>query len=275
MWRKSSAVGGFGLALLLWVLEMSPVAIPLWLLITVGGIALGMIVFGSIPFIVGVTHVLQRVRLRVPIVILGRNHETQKASEMIQRGRELTQEQVAERLAFIQQLRGVAERLLKNSQGAETLSISSILRELFKEPPVKDYTANDGLANQAVHLLKNQLDDLFTRVSSHQRQTEELSTSLDDSDVLSICNTTSRLVLDYRQLVDETLILLDNLAKKGVPALWQSTPWSVRIHRGLADNYDELMRLVADLRMATPKDARSVLPKDSQLTKFPRASLYS
>lgn len=187
----------------------------------------------------------------------------------------LTHEQAAERLAFIRHLQSVAEQLVKNSQGAETLSIFSIFDGICREPQVREYIEGDGLAKQASRILKKQLEGLVDRVSRHQKQTEELTTDLSDDDIHSFCNTTNRLVLDYRQLVDEVLEMLNNLAQKGVPALWDSAPWSVRIHRSLADNYDEVMRLVADLKMATPRFARDLLPKNNQLSKFPRASLLA
>lgn len=191
-------------------------------------------------------------------------------------GQDLSHEQVAENLTFIQQLRAVVERLLKNSQGAETRSIKSIAHDICSERPVREYIASDGLAGQTDRLLTHQLDDFFIRVSNYQRQVEGLSVAnLDDTNINSICNTTRELVFDYRRLVDEVMVMLTNLENRGVEALWHKTPWSVRIHRELADNYDELMRLVVDLKTATPSYARDLLPKDDQTSKFKRASLWS
>lgn len=188
----------------------------------------------------------------------------------------LSQEQVAERLAFIRQSRVVSERLFKNSQGAENRSIYSIVRDISGEAPVRGYIAEDGLAGQTVRLLTRQLDDLFSRTSSYHRYTEELSVPiLDDAAIRSVCNTTRELLLDYRRLVDETLEILKNMGERGVKNLWDKAPWAARIHRGLADNYDELMRLVTDLRGITPKSYKDILPNDDQLSKFPRASLLS
>ena len=42
---------------------------------------------------------------------------------------------------------------------------------------------------------------------------------------------------------------------------------------GLADDHDELMRLMRDLRNATPRDIRSGLPTDEQTSKFPRTEV--
>ena len=60
-------VGGFGLGLIMWILEMAKVTMPLWSLITLGVIALGMVVFGSIPIVAIVSHGLNQTRIRNPI----------------------------------------------------------------------------------------------------------------------------------------------------------------------------------------------------------------
>lgn len=188
----------------------------------------------------------------------------------------LTQEQVVEHVVFIKSLRAVGGQLLKNSQGAETRSIKSMAHDICSETPVREYIASDGLAGQIDRLLTHQLDDFFIRVSNYQRQVEGLSIgNLDDTNINSICNTTRELVSDYRKLVDEVMVMLTNLENRGVEALWHKAPWSVRIHRELADNYDELMRLVVDLKAVTPSYARDLLPKDDQTSKFKRASLLS
>ncbi|MFC1929504.1 hypothetical protein ACFLW6_01355 [Chloroflexota bacterium] len=187
-----------------------------------------------------------------------------------------SQEQVAERLTFIKQSQAVSERLFKNSQGAENRSICSIVRDMSVEAPIREYIAEDGLASQTVRLLIREFDDLFRRTSNHHKYTEELSvSSLDDTAIRSVCNTTRELVIDYRRLVDETMQVLKNMGERGVANLWDEAPWASRIHRGLADNYDELMRLVTDLKGTTPKGYKDILPNDDQLSKFPRASLLS
>ncbi len=187
--------------------------------------------------------------------------------------KKLSQEQVAERLAFIRQSRAVSERLFKNIQGAETRSIYSIVRDICAEEPIREYIAGDGLAGQTVRLLTRYLDDLFSRAGSFQSYIKELSTtSLDDINIRSICNTVRELVLYYRRLVDETMKMFDNFESKGVRSLWREDRWAPRIHRELADNYDELMRLVIDLKVVTPSDARDLLPNDDQTSKFPRTS---
>lgn len=67
--RPYAAIGGFGLGLVMWVLEMADVIMPLWLLIILGVMALGMIVFGSIPLVIIAVRGLGRVRIRNPIYV--------------------------------------------------------------------------------------------------------------------------------------------------------------------------------------------------------------
>ncbi len=64
-----AAVGGFGLALIMWILEIANIHIPLWLLVLLGVIALGMVVFGSIPIVTSAYRGTRYLRLRTPFVI--------------------------------------------------------------------------------------------------------------------------------------------------------------------------------------------------------------
>ncbi|MFC1958976.1 hypothetical protein ACFLV6_03610, partial [Chloroflexota bacterium] len=63
-------------------------------------------------------------------------------------------------------------------------------------------------------------------------------------------------------------------AEKGVPKFWEKVPWPVNIHKKLADDYDELMAFIKNLRNATPRAFQNLLPKDNQLTNFPRVPLW-
>ena len=85
--RPYTAIGGFGLGIIMWVVEMADVTMPSWVLIMVGLIALGMVVFGSIPVVVSAYHGIQRVKLRTPFVIV-RPGVTKAAQE------QLTQEMI-------------------------------------------------------------------------------------------------------------------------------------------------------------------------------------
>ncbi len=97
--------------------------------------------------------------------------------------------------------------------------------------------------------------------------------SLTNDDIIYECSKMRQSIEEYRDMVDECMKFMEVLAGRGVARFWEKLPWSANIHRSLADDYDELMRLVKDLRNATPRGVQHLLPGDVQLTKFPRASL--
>lgn len=68
--RPYTAIGGLGLGIVMWVLEMADVALPTWLLIIVGLFAFGMVVFGTVPVVVSLYHGIQQVKPRMPFVIV-------------------------------------------------------------------------------------------------------------------------------------------------------------------------------------------------------------
>lgn len=242
-----------------------------WIGITVGGLTFLGIVAGALRkwLIPVIWPILRHIRLQWPITTQHTKSMPQSMSET------LSQEKVVERHAFIQQLQAVVERLFKNSQWASNRSISSIAHDICSEKPVREYIASDGLAGQTDRLLTRQLDDFFIRVSEYQSQVKGLSVgNLDDTSINRNCNTVRELVFNYRRLVDEVMVMLTNLGNRGVEDVWGEAPWAARIHRELADNYDELMRLVVDLKTVTPSYARKLLPKDDQTSKFERAFLW-
>ncbi len=217
---------------------------------------------------------IMKIRLRSPITLI--NSETEHITKTKQTKEKLNQEQILERQTIIRQVQAVSERLFKNSQGADSRAITSIFREIIKESPVSESMSKNNMVSQCIRLMNNELNDLFNEVGKFHRSTEELTVSgLDDSTLNSIFNTTRNLILNYRRIVDEVRECFNSFASVGIEPLWKKAPWSIRIHRELADNYDELMRLVTDLNSMAPKRMRDLLPHDDQLSKFPRASLWS
>lgn len=68
--KPYTAIAGFGIGLVMWILEMADATIPLMLLIILGVVALGMVVFGGIPIVISVSHGLHRVKFRTPVTIV-------------------------------------------------------------------------------------------------------------------------------------------------------------------------------------------------------------
>ena len=193
-----------------------------------------------------------------------------------QHGQELTQEHVAERLSFIQKLRAIEDQLVKNIHFNIPESAAHFFTKFCEESDVRSIVQPDNMAITAVRLITERFQNLTFQCVEHQERGKKLTAStITDDDIRYECNKISQAVREYRRMVDEWMKFTEALAVKGVPRFWEKAPWSVNIHKKLADDYDELMRLIKDLRNATPTGFQSSLPRDDEITKFPRGSLYS
>ncbi len=188
----------------------------------------------------------------------------------------VTQEHIAERLSFIQQLRATEDQLVKKVHFNIEGSAAHYFAKFCEESDVRTIVQSDNMASTAVRLIAERFSNLTFQCLEHQARGQKLTPStITDDDIRNECNRISQVVREYRNLVDEWMKFTEDLAKKEVPTFWNQSPWSVNIHRNLADAYDELMTLVKNLRNATPRTFQSLLPKDEQITRFPRATLLS
>jgi len=126
-----------------------------------------------------------------------------------------------------------------------------------------------------IRLITEHFHNLTFQSLEHKEGGVKLKAStITNDDIRNECNKISQTVREYRHLVvDEWMNFIEALAEKGVPKFWEKPPWSVNINKKLADDYDEFMTLVKSLRNTTPRESQNLLPKDEQLTKFPRLSL--
>lgn len=192
-----------------------------------------------------------------------------------QRGQELTQEHIAERLSFIQQLRATQDRLVKNVHFNIPESVAHFFTKFCEEPNVRAIVQPDNMTTISVRLITERFHDLTFQSLEHQERGKKLTAStITDDDIRYECNKISQAVREYRHMVNEWMKFTEALAVKGVPRFWEKAPWSVNIHKKLADDYDELMALVKNLHNTTPREFQSLLPKDDQLAKFPRVPLW-
>lgn len=191
-----------------------------------------------------------------------------------QRKQELTQEHIAERLSFIQQLRATQDRLVKNVHYNIPESVAHFFTKFCEEPDVRTITQPDNMAAISVRLITERFHDLTFQSLEHKERGKKLTAStITDDDIRYECNKISQAVREYRRMVDEWMKFTEALAVKGVPRFWEKSPWSVNIHKKLADDYDELMALVKNLHNVTPGAFQDLLPRDDQLSKFPRVPL--
>lgn len=186
----------------------------------------------------------------------------------------VTQEYIAERLSFIQQLRATEDQLVKNVHFNSPESVAHYFTKFCEESDVRDIVQPDNMATTSMRLIIERFHSFTFQCLEHQERGRKLTASIiTDDDIRNECYRINQAVSEYRHVVDEWMKFMEALAEKGMPRFWEKPPWSVNIHRKLADDYDELMRLVKDLRNATPRAFQNLLPNDDQLTKFPRVPL--
>ena len=191
-----------------------------------------------------------------------------------QHRQELNQEHIAECLSFIQQLRATEEQLRKNIHYNIVESAAHYFNTFCQESDVRTSVQQDKMATMLVRLISERFQNFTLQSLRHQGRAEKLRpATITDDDIRNECYTISQAVREYRSLVDEWTKFMEALAEKGVPRFWEKTPWSVNIHKKLADDYDELMALVKNLRNVTPRAFQDLLPRDDQLSKFPRIPL--
>lgn len=187
----------------------------------------------------------------------------------------IRQEAIAENLSFIQKLLGTYNRLVRNIHFNSEDSAGHMFIKFCEEPDVRS-VQSDLMAKMTIRLIQERFKTLTFKVVEEQNKSEGLKPSkLTDENIRIECASISYCVREYRQLIDEWFNFQKALVEKGVNKFWHTTPWSVKIHRRLADDYDELMRLVSDLRSSTPRRFQDRLPSDKDITKFPRASILS
>ena len=227
-------------------------------------IMVGLLLWSAWPMI-------KRIRFQTPVKLTrGQGDATR------QHGQELTQEYIVERLSFIQQLRATQDQLVKNVHFNIPDSVAHFFTKFCEEPNVRTIVQQDNMAATSVRLITERFHNLTFQSLKHQERGKKLTAStITDDDIRYECSKISQAVREYSHMVDEWMKFMEALAITGMPRFWEKSPWSVNIHKKLADDYDELMRLVKDLRNATPRAFQNLLPKDDEITKFPRQSLYS
>jgi len=184
-----------------------------------------------------------------------------------------TQEQIAERLSFVQRLLAVTDQLVKNVHYNINGSIAHCFNKFCEEPEIRTFGQQDVMAGTTIRLLYERYQALTTSALKFQEDAGELTASnLSNESLVRECIKTTQLVNEYRHMVDEFMKFMEMMP---TARFWEKAPWSVTVNKNLADDYDEFMRLVKDLRTATPRSFQSHLPTDDRLTTFPRRALWA
>lgn len=177
----------------------------------------------------------------------------------------LSLEQIEARGAFIRSLQAVAEHLHKYTQSSYTNSAFSIFS--YVTYPVGDEIKKRIVISIAMNLLNEKLQNLAFQTSVLKDKVEELTYDIPASEIPTICSETRNLVFEYQKSVKVIMQFLIGLEKGGIKPNCDS-PAGQKINTYLSEDYNELIRLVKDLRKDTHKDYKSLLPEDIQLDNF-------
>jgi hypothetical protein len=170
-------------------------------------------------------------------------------------------EQVAAYTAFLRSLKAVAEKLLLNARGNYMKSASFIFQNICGE--VQNELNKWAIEKQDAKLLKEEFWRFESKVDNFNTRVSKLDASfLSDGKISSLCSETMRLVDEYRQLVKELVTFINGVRQQGITSIWESSAWAKAISE-LADEYDELMGLMKDLRRDTP-ERLCTLPSDNE-----------
>ena len=159
------------------------------------------------------------------------------------------------------------------TQGAHGNSVWGILRDLGGNAQFRAQMDISG-NHQAGELLDDRCQRLFSDAGDLVWRIDHMNWGTSDTELRDIVRDFGLLIVEYRTLVSHFLKFLEH-AKGEKESIQQKTPFSVRVHRYLADEYDRLMddirRIREELR---PYAGHDWLP-DEHLTRFPRAPLFS
>ncbi len=177
--------------------------------------------------------------------------------------------------SFILHSNAVLKKLLENNQGSKEYSIQSIFLSINNDPLFKKLIVNK-LMEHYVLLIECRLESLFTNINRQYLHISEIikTGKINYEQTRSICITICDLIIEYRSCVDAFLNMLEDLEIPGANIFWHHPPYSILIYEKLAENYDELMTLIKNLKIYTSEDIARSLPDDQHTSTFRRKLLW-
>ena len=186
--------------------------------------------------------------------------------------RETFQSKRRKRANLVRRLNVLVSDFSTLTQGAHGSSVWAILRDLRGNA---QFCAQMELSgnHQAGELLDERCQRLFSDAGNIARQVHRMNTAAADEEPRDAIKDFGNLIVEYRRVVKEFLRFLED-TKGEKETIQHKAPFSTRVHRDLADEYDRLMDAIRqtreELRLYTEHDW---LP-DEHLTRFPRAALW-
>ena len=155
------------------------------------------------------------------------------------------------------------------TRGSHGYSVWAILHDLISSAQFQSQMQRTR-NSQGGALLDDLCERLFGDVGALDRRIGSATESTPDEELQGIEQRRCELVIEYRRVVDEVLQFLDDTTGEH-QRVQDESPFSVRVRRYLADEYDRFMDSALRLRTETPEVARCL--QDEHLSRFPRKPL--
>ena len=159
------------------------------------------------------------------------------------------------------------------TQGAHGTSVWAILQDLRGNAQFRVQTDISG-NHQAGELLDERCQRLFTDAGDLTRRIDHINWDAANKELGDTVRDFGHLVMEYRALVRHFLRFLED-TKGEKESIQHKAPFSVRVHRHLADEYDRLMDDIRRIREELRRYGRHDWLPDEHLSRFPRATLLS
>jgi len=159
------------------------------------------------------------------------------------------------------------------TQGAHGSSVWAILQDLRGNA---QFCAQMELSGnqQAGKLLDERCQRLFSDAGNIARQVRRMNGTAADEELRDAIRDFGDLVVEYRRVVQEFLRFLED-TKGEKETIQHKAPFSTRVHRDLADEYDRQMDAIRQIREELRLYAGHDWLPDGHLTRFPRAPLLA
>lgn len=187
--------------------------------------------------------------------------------------REVFQSKQQQRVNLVRRLNILVSDFSTLTQGAHSSSVWAILRDLRGNAQFRAQMDMSG-NHQAGELLDERCQRLFSDAGNLARQVHRMNGGAADEEVRDAVRGFGDLVVEYRRVVQEFLRFLEETNGEK-ETIQHKVPFSTRVHRDLADEYDRLMDAIRQMREELRLYAGHGWLSDEHLTRFPRAPLYA
>lgn len=185
--------------------------------------------------------------------------------------REASQSKRQQRADLLQKLNVIVSDFSVLTQGSHGSSVWAILRDLRSNAQFRAQMDISG-NYQVAELLDERCEKLFSNAGKLARQVHHMNGGASDEELRNAAREFGDFVVEYRRVVREFLRFLED-TKGEKETIQQKAPFSTRVHRDLADDYDRLMDAIRQIRQELRLYAGHDWLPDEHLTRFPRAPL--